>query len=62
MIRALLWKEWREQRGVVAAGLILVVLAPLGTFAWSASRSNPLSGDDHNQLLGLFFVLFLWPL
>lgn len=62
MIRALLWKEWREQRGVMGAGLLLVVLAPLGLAAWSATRTIPITADDVNQLLGLLYALFLWPL
>ncbi|MBI3448675.1 MAG: PD40 domain-containing protein [Acidobacteria bacterium] len=62
MLKALFWKEWREQRPLVVAGLVLAALWPIFIAVWSASarggRSLATLGGD------LLFTnaLILWPL
>jgi len=62
MLRALAWKEWREQRPVIYAGVILVAVVPLFLAA-----GLPLSGPDMEaiDLVGIIPValgIFVWPI
>ncbi|HZE88511.1 MAG TPA: ABC transporter permease subunit, partial [Verrucomicrobiae bacterium] len=62
MLKALFWKEWREQRPLVVAGLVLAGLWPIFIAAWSWSshggRSLATIGGD----VLLTNALILWPL
>ena len=62
MTRALMWKEFREQRPLILAALIIVLVLPLfliGGLWFGASRSNiaSLSGT-----LTTIVLLLVWPL
>ena len=60
--RALLWKEWREQRPVVITGLVLSVMMPLFLIAGASTMKREI---DLNALAGsmpLFLGIVVWPL
>lgn len=62
MLKALAWKEWREQRPVIYTGAILVALMPLFLAA-----GLPLSGPNMEMidLVGMIPValgIFVWPI
>jgi hypothetical protein len=62
MFAALLWKEWREQRGVIWAGLALSLILPM---VIRSSIGVIGAGEDaiiFAQLVALGAMLFAWPL
>jgi len=60
--RALVWKEWREQRPVALAGLALAILLPLILVAATARAPRPLDAAALAGLLPGLYLWFLWPL
>lgn len=62
MNRALLWKEWREQRGVVAAGFGSAVLTPALLAAWVVGTTG--AGDlwAAAETAALVNATIVWPL
>jgi len=63
MNRALLWKEWREQRPLVLTGLLVTALMPLFLIAGlSAFSSRGVNLPDLAEALPGLYVLLLWPL
>lgn len=62
MFRALLWKEWREQRLVVAAGLVVAALMPFIIEGASRLGSRRPVADLMPQALMIAYALFLWPM
>ncbi len=62
MIRALLWKEWRQQRSLVIAALVLAAILPLFLAAGAmASRGVAPMHELTSALLPLY-ALTVWPL
>jgi hypothetical protein len=62
MFRALVWKEWREQRMIVLAGLGIAVAMPFFLAAGASARARGLDLGDVAMLLPLFYSGLLWPL
>jgi hypothetical protein len=62
MLRALLWKEWREQRSLVLAGLALAALLPLVVLAGATATSGAPTLRRVAEVLLVTFAVFLWPL
>jgi hypothetical protein len=61
-MRALAWKEWREQRGVVLAGLATAICLPLIAIAGSALSARGVDIPGSVELLPAAFAFLLWPL
>lgn len=59
---ALAWKEWREQRPSVLAGLSLAILLPVILLTSTASSARPLGASGVAELLPGIYLLFLWPI
>jgi hypothetical protein len=60
--RALLWKEWREQRPIVFTGLLLSAAMPFFLIAGASTMKREI---DFNALAGtmpLFLATVVWPL
>jgi len=62
MIRALAWKEWREQRSLVLSGLALAAVLPLVVFAGGAALSTVVSLRRLADVVPVVFAVLLWPL
>jgi len=62
MIKALLWKEWREQRPVVFTGLAVSVSMPLFLIAGASTLQRRLDLADLADVMPLFLAALLWPL
>ena len=62
MHRALMWKEWREQRAVMFAGLLVTILMPLFLFAGMSLRPRPVDLGSLSEALPGLYVILLWPL
>ena len=62
MLRALLWKEWREQLSLVLAGLALAALLPLVVLAGATATSGAPTLRRVAEVLPVTFAVFLWPL
>ena len=62
MIRALAWKEWREQRANVVAGLGLAAALPLFVIAGGVAFSSGITARTLADTIPVLFVLLLWPL
>ena len=62
MLRALIWKEWREQRSVMLAGIGIAAVLPFFMMAGlSVDRQNTTFGDVLEALL-IALLAFVWPL
>jgi len=61
MIRALLWKEWREQRAIAFAGAGLAVLIPVIVVAMAAASRTP-DFRDTADVVPFLFAMVVWPL
>jgi hypothetical protein len=62
MLKALIWKEWREQRSLVLAGLGLAAMLPLVALAGEAAFSGAPRLRGVAEVLPVIFAIFLWPL
>jgi ABC-type transport system involved in multi-copper enzyme maturation permease subunit len=62
MLRALVWKEWREQRPLLLSGLVLAAIWPLFIIAMNLSTSRPLGLVSVAESLPVAYALVLWPL
>jgi len=62
MLRALAWKEWREQRPVILSGLVLAALLPLFLIAGASGMARSANLADLAGLLPAAYALLLWPL
>jgi len=61
MLRALVWKEWREQRALLAGGAVLAMGLPVVLFFVAALSLPYYSGQGLTDVTALAFVLMLWP-
>ncbi|HZI95431.1 MAG TPA: ABC transporter permease subunit [Patescibacteria group bacterium] len=62
LIRALAWKEWREQRALVVTGVALAILIPLLLMVGEAAAGRPLDMATLAGILPGIYILMLWPL
>jgi len=62
MVRALVWKEWREQRAVVLAGLLLAVALPPFLLAGMSLMGSRVDIIGLAQALPMVYAGLLWPL
>jgi hypothetical protein len=62
MIKALLWKEWREQRPVVFTGLAVSASMPLFLIAGASTLQRHVDLADLADVMPLFLAALLWPL
>lgn len=62
MLRALVWKEWREQRPLVVAGVALAVTMPVLLFAVATATMQGFSTRRLAELTTLAFALLMWPM
>ena len=60
--RALVWKEWREQQGVVLAGLALAVSSPFVLMAASSLSTRGVDLQGLAEAMPFIVGIFLWPL
>ena len=60
MFKTLAWKEWREQRPVVVAGVAFAIVLPL--FVLSAAGVEEVRLDDIVEVLPVVFIGIVWPL
>jgi len=61
MLRALLWKEWREQRQIAAAGIGLALIMPVIIFAVVLSSGDVYRGDIAD-MIPFMMAAVVWPL
>jgi hypothetical protein len=62
MIKALLWKEWREQRGIAFAGAAVALLIPLMTIGIASASNAPDYFLDVTDIVPFLFGMVVWPL
>jgi ABC-type transport system involved in multi-copper enzyme maturation permease subunit len=62
VLRALAWKEWREQRPLVLAGLVVALFMPLLLVAGASGMSRKLDIASLAEVLPVFFAALLWPI
>lgn len=62
MVRALAWKEWREQRAVVLTGLLLAVALPPFILAGMSLMGSRVDTGGLAQALPVVYAGLLWPL
>jgi len=62
MLRALAWKEWREQRSLVLAGTALAIVLPVLLFMVATVSLPRFSGRGLADVTALAFALMLWPM
>jgi ABC-type transport system involved in multi-copper enzyme maturation permease subunit len=62
MVRALVWKEWREQRALVLTGLLLAVALPPFLLAGMALMGRRVDLAGLAQVLPAVYGMLLWPL
>ncbi|MBW2278855.1 MAG: ABC transporter permease, partial [Deltaproteobacteria bacterium] len=60
--RALLWKEWREQRPIVITGLVLAALMPFFLIAGASTMKRELDFNALANTMPLFLGAVVWPL
>ena len=60
--RALLWKEWREQRPIVVTGLVLSLLMPFFLMAGASTMKREIDYNALANVMPLFLALAMWPL
>jgi len=61
MIKALLWKEWREQRGIAFAGAAVALMIPLMTITIASASGAP-DFLDVADVVPFIFAMVVWPL
>lgn len=62
LTRALAWKEWREQRGVVLAGLALAASMPFILMAGSSASARGVDLPGIAEALPGLIITLVWPL
>jgi hypothetical protein len=62
MLKALIWKEWREQRQVAAAGIGMAVLLPAIVFAVAVSAAPDGRLGDIADMIPFLMAVMVWPL
>lgn len=62
MVRALFWKEWREQRAVLAAGIGMALMLPAIIMAVARQADPGASVRDVVQMVPSAIAFFVWPL
>ena len=62
MLRALAWKEWREQWTVVAAGVGITIALPFFLMAGASARARGFDPAEVAALLPMFYAVLVWPL
>ncbi len=62
MLRALAWKEWREQRPLVLAGLGIAALMPFVLAAGTSAMSRRVDLASLAEVLPVVFAALLWPI
>ena len=62
MLRALVWKEWRQQRSVVAAGVGLAFIFPVIAYVVGQTASNSVYAANLAQLVPFLMAALVWPL
>ena len=60
--RALLWKEWREQRPIVITGLALSALMPFFLIAGASTMKREIDFNALATTMPLFLATAVWPL
>ena len=61
-LTALVWKEWRQQRSVVAAGVAVAVMLPALAYAVAISADDRVYLLDFAELVPFLMAIFVWPL
>jgi ABC-type transport system involved in multi-copper enzyme maturation permease subunit len=61
VIKALLWKEWREQRGIAFAGAAVALMIPLMTITIASLAGAP-DFRDVSEVVPFLFAMVVWPL
>jgi ABC-type transport system involved in multi-copper enzyme maturation permease subunit len=62
VLRALAWKEWREQRPLVLAGLGVAALMPFFQAAGASAMSRSIDLASLAEVLPVVFAALLWPI
>lgn len=62
MWRSLAWKEWREQRGVLASGFLLVAVLPLLLLGATVASGRTADSFGVLSFLPIVYPLLVWPL
>lgn len=62
MIKALLWKEWREQRAIVGVGLALALLTPVLLGVWVLATGGRRQLWMATELAPFINAAIVWPL
>ncbi len=62
MLRALVWKEWRQQRSIVAVGAGLGFILPAIVYLVGQTASNRMYAIDFAELMPFLMAIFVWPL
>lgn len=60
--RALLWKEWREQRPIVITGLVLAAMMPFFLIAGASTMKRELDLHALANTMPLILAVVMWPL
>lgn len=62
MLRALLWKEWREQRGIAFAGAAVAIAIPLLVIIIASSSGEWSDLSPVAEIVPFLFGMVVWPL
>ena len=62
MLKALAWKEWREQRPVVYTGVILAAILPILLAASMPMRGPRWEAIDLVRMIPVALGIFVWPI
>ena len=62
MLRALVWKEWRQQRSIVGVGAGLGFILPVIVYLVGRTASNRMQPIDFAELVPFLMAVFVWPL
>lgn len=61
MLKALIWKEWREQRSLVLAGVLVAVLLPLGVRLLFPGNRAPVGAELALTVDAMLLWIFVLP-
>ena len=62
MLRALLWKEWREQRSIALAGVALAAVVPAMIVAIGVSTGGSSNFLEISDMVPFLSAVLIWPL
>ena len=62
MLKALAWKEWREQRPLILAGLGIAAVLPLFLIAGMMAATANRNFNNIIDIMGPALLFFVWPL